>query len=122
MASLTAKVEVVHFPREVQMYSVTNAEIDNYASFGWQSNLALTFAGLSGGFSLGCLTSLLQGGSSREVVLMLRACMCLSAIVAVVFVILAVCQIIGQGRLRKDWEKYSVRGTLTPQAPSNGAR
>jgi hypothetical protein len=116
-ASLTAKVDVVHFPREVQMYSVTNAEIDNYASFGWQSTLALAFAGLAGGFSLGCLTSLLQGAGGSEVVLMLRACMWLSAVVAVVFLGFALWQIGSQRRMRKDWERHTFKATFTPQAP-----
>ena len=103
------------------MYSVTKPELSNYASLGWEANMAIAFSGLMGGFALGCLVALLQGATGATLAL-LRGCAALSAIVAFAFIAFAVYALCRQRGMQEEWEHSAATGILTPHAPLHGTQ
>jgi hypothetical protein len=53
-----------YVPRKSKYYSITEAEINTYSQLGLISTILFVVGGLTGGFSLGCLVSIIQESSN----------------------------------------------------------
>lgn len=85
-------------------YSVTEAEIETYAQFGWLTTILLTILGILWGLALGCIVALLQGNLSASSQASLISCTILGGILGLVFLLLAVWMIRKQSQAKKDWK------------------
>ena len=91
-------------PRRSTYYSVTDAEIDVYAQFGWLSTIFLSLSGISTGFALGCVTAIAQGTLQAPADYTFRWIGGIAAVVAGVFFVLACALKYLQRENKKTWK------------------
>jgi hypothetical protein len=95
----------VKFPkRRCTYYSVTEAEIEVYAQFGWLSSMFLTLFGASLGFSLGCVVALVQGNIPADAQTTLWWLAGSIGLVSVVFLVITITLVVLQRKNRKTWK------------------
>ena len=87
-------VDVRYSKRQSIYYSVTEPEIEVYAQFGWLATIFLTLFGASAGFSLGCVTALLQGNIPTNAHNALVMSSIVTGTVSAVFLIISITLII----------------------------
>ena len=101
---ITPPIEVT-FPRRSSIYySITESEINSYATFGWLATIFLTFFGAFAGFAFGGLVALQQPNLPGSVTSTLSALTWTTGIVSILFIILAVVSIVIQAKNKKAWE------------------
>jgi len=104
-SSVLAERLEVDFPKRKSTYfSVTEAEINNYAQLGWLSTVSLTLFGAFLGLVLGCVVALLQDSLPATAISTLNALAWFSGIVAVIFLAVAILLLVSQVRSKKAWE------------------
>ncbi|MBE0682069.1 MAG: hypothetical protein IH589_09140 [Anaerolineales bacterium] len=95
----------VTFPeRDAVYYSVTEAEINNYAQLGWLATLFLTFFGVFAGLLCGGLIAIQQGGLSEKSYATIYSINWFSSIVGMIFLLLAILLMVLQSKSKKDWK------------------
>jgi ABC-type amino acid transport system permease subunit len=97
-------VTIKYQRRTSKFFSLTDAEIEMYASWGWASTILLTLFGAFIGFSLGCAVALMQGNLTPVSQAMLTSAAVVSAVPAIVFLVLAVAATLYQRKLKNQWE------------------
>ncbi len=98
----------IRFPkRESVYYSVTESEIDSYATFGLLSNLSLTLFGLLAGFAFGCLAALAQGNIPEQGRITLSWLTGFSIVTSLVFLVSALFLAYLQNSSKKHWRTKS---------------
>lgn len=95
----------VTFPeRDAVYYSVTEAEINNYAQLGWLANIFLTFFGIFAGLLGGGVIAIQQGGLSEKSHAVIYSINWVSSIVGVIFLLFAIVLMVLQSNSKKDWK------------------
>lgn len=108
--SVTGVVDIagrldVKFPKRESVYfSVTEAEINMYATLGWVSTILLTLCGIFAGLALGCLVALLQANLPAIAQAMLNSLAWITGVVSVIFFLISIAFILLQQKSKKSWE------------------
>lgn len=106
-------VRIMTPQRTIEFCQVTDAEIEVYASTGWAATILLTLVGAFGGFALGCVVALMQGGLQLGPKATIATAAWISGITAVLFLVLAVVALLMQRKVSHPWKtsKHSIANT-----------
>jgi uncharacterized BrkB/YihY/UPF0761 family membrane protein len=104
----------IKFPkRESVFYSVTESEIESYATFGLLSNISLTLFGLLAGFGLGCVAALAQGNIPEPGKTTLTWLIVFSVVTSLVFLVASLFLAYLQNTNKKFWRAKSTEETTS---------
>ena len=95
-------------------YSVTGAEIDQYASLGWGANVLFILSGTALGYYLSNITTLNQGNLSATGQIWAHAALLFSGIATLLFAALTFACILLQCKSRKPWKSNEIRRPKCP--------
>jgi hypothetical protein len=96
---------VINFAeRSSTYYSVTEAEIEVYAQFGWLSSIFLTLFGTFSGFSLGCVAAIVQGNIPTATQTVLWWLTGTTGIISAILLVIAIVLVIIQNKNKKTWK------------------
>lgn len=103
-SEIANRIDIHIQKRKSTYYSVTKAEINQYAQFGVFATIFLSLFGALAGLALGSLVALLQANIPTIAQATLRVLGWLSGAVSVVFLLLAITLFIFQFNSKKSWE------------------
>jgi preprotein translocase subunit SecG len=102
--SSAPRIEVSFPTRRSIYYSVTDSEINMYATLGWIATICLTLFGAFVGAAFGGWVALQQGNMPTTTTATLTTLMVITGIVSAIFLALSIFFMITQAKSKKDWQ------------------